>query len=116
LSNTPANIALPAVGASVWASGSHVCRGNRGTFMANARAKAKKTQHCTPKGRPAAAAAISSGENPPALVARYMRATSQSRLPAKVKIMNLFAAYLRSAPPQTPIRKYMGMSMNSQNM
>ena len=32
----------PAVGASVWASGSHVCSGNTGTLTANAIAKARK--------------------------------------------------------------------------
>ena len=34
----------PAVGASVWASGSHVCSGNSGTFTAKAMAKARNSQ------------------------------------------------------------------------
>ena len=38
---TPARITEPAVGAWVWASGSHVCSGKIGTFTANAMAKAK---------------------------------------------------------------------------
>ena len=43
-SMTPARMIEPAVGASVWASGSHVCSGNIGTLMANATAKARNTQ------------------------------------------------------------------------
>ena len=39
---TPARITEPAVGASVWASGSQVCSGNSGTFTANAMAKAEE--------------------------------------------------------------------------
>ena len=41
---TPARITEPAVGASVWASGSQVCSGKSGTFTANASAKARKSQ------------------------------------------------------------------------
>ena len=41
---TPARITEPAVGASVWASGSQVCSGNSGTFTANAMAKARNSQ------------------------------------------------------------------------
>ena len=43
-SMTPARITEPAVGASVWASGSQVCSGNSGTFTAKAMAKARKSQ------------------------------------------------------------------------
>jgi len=38
----PARITEPAVGASTWASGSHVWKGNIGTFMAKEIEKAKK--------------------------------------------------------------------------
>ena len=40
---TPARITEPAVGAWVWASGSHVCSGKIGTLTANAMAKAKNS-------------------------------------------------------------------------
>ena len=39
-SMTAARITLPAVGASVWASGSHVWSGHIGTLMMNASVKA----------------------------------------------------------------------------
>ena len=42
LSMTPARITEPAVGASVWASGSQVWNGNIGTLIAKARKKARK--------------------------------------------------------------------------
>ena len=44
LSITPARITDPAVGAWVWASGSHVCTGKSGTLTAKAMAKAKNSQ------------------------------------------------------------------------
>ena len=40
---TPARITDPAVGASVWASGSQVCSGKSGTLTAKAMAKAAKS-------------------------------------------------------------------------
>ena len=43
-SMTPARITEPAVGASVWASGSQVCSGNSGTFTAKAMAKPRNSQ------------------------------------------------------------------------
>ena len=36
---------LPAVGACTCASGSHVCKGNSGTLMANPAKRAKNTKH-----------------------------------------------------------------------
>src|SRR5215217_1460124 len=42
-SMTAARITEPAVGASVWASGSQVWSGNIGTLMANATAKARNS-------------------------------------------------------------------------
>src|SRR4030066_1967131 len=44
--STAARITLPAVGASVCASGSHVCTGNIGTLTANAAKNAQKSQSC----------------------------------------------------------------------
>src|SRR5262245_65431366 len=44
---TPARITLPGVGASTWASGSHVWKGKRGTLIAKDRAKARKMRHWT---------------------------------------------------------------------
>ena len=40
---TPASSTDPAVGASTCASGSHVCRGNKGTFTANATKNPRKS-------------------------------------------------------------------------
>ena len=46
----------PAVGASVWASGSQVWNGNIGTLIAKPKKKAKKSQICSSAGIPAATA------------------------------------------------------------
>ena len=42
----------PTVGASVWASGNQVWKGNMGTLMAKARPKARNIQNCMLKGMP----------------------------------------------------------------
>src|SRR5437867_9575163 len=42
---TPARITDPAVGASVWASGSQVWNGHSGTLMQNANANARNSQN-----------------------------------------------------------------------
>src|SRR5499433_3799322 len=55
-SSTAARMTEPAVGASVWASGSHVWNGNIGTLIANPKKKAKKSQICNSTGIPAATA------------------------------------------------------------
>ena len=47
---TAARMTEPAVGASVCASGSHVCTGNIGTLMTKASAKAAQSQICTWRG------------------------------------------------------------------
>ena len=47
---TAARITEPAVGASVWASGSQVWNGNIGTLIANPRKNAMKTHHCRSAG------------------------------------------------------------------
>src|SRR5687768_17662052 len=51
-----ARITDPAVGASVWASGSQVWNGNIGTLMANPKKNAKKSQIWRSAGIPAATA------------------------------------------------------------
>ena len=53
----------PAVGASVWASGSHVWKGNIGTLIAKPKKKAKKSQTCSSAGMPDATAVSASTEN-----------------------------------------------------
>ena len=50
-SSTPARITDPAVGASVWASGSHVCIGNSGTLTASATANARKIQRAADQSK-----------------------------------------------------------------
>ena len=47
-----ARITEPAVGASVWASGSQVWNGNIGTLMAKARKNARNAPICRPVGEP----------------------------------------------------------------
>jgi hypothetical protein len=46
---TEASMTEPAVGASTCASGSHVCSGNKGTLMANAMKKARKSSISCPE-------------------------------------------------------------------
>ena len=53
---TPARITDPAVGASVWASGSHVCTGMSGTFTAKPSANARKIQRAVVVARDCACA------------------------------------------------------------
>ena len=91
LSITAARITEPPVGAWVCASGSHVCTGNRGTFTANATAKAKNSQ------RPVLAAklalsAISTRSNvtcpTPLLLARNAVAIVPTSMNAEPNIVN----------------------------
>ena len=51
-----ARITEPAVGASVWASGSQVWNGNIGTLMAKARKNARKAASWSPSLNPPVAA------------------------------------------------------------
>src|SRR6187399_1864902 len=46
-SSTPASITLPAVGASVCASGNHVCSGNTGTFTMKPTLIARNSATCS---------------------------------------------------------------------
>src|SRR6478672_9082784 len=61
--STAARMTDPAVGASVWASGSHVWKGNIGTLIAKPKKKAKKSQTCRSPGRLDATAVNASTEN-----------------------------------------------------
>ena len=47
LSSTPARSTEPPVGASVWASGSHVWNGTIGTLIMNASVNAAKSHTCS---------------------------------------------------------------------
>ena len=49
-----ARITEPAVGASTWASGNHVCTGHIGIFTAKLAKKASHSQVCMPAGKPCA--------------------------------------------------------------
>src|SRR5262249_51452159 len=49
--STPARITEPTVGASVCASGSHVCSGHSGLFTAKATARRVNAASCVPAGR-----------------------------------------------------------------
>ena len=69
-----ARITEPAVGASVWASGSQVWNGNIGTLIANARKKAMNAPSCSPSEKP-----------PPGVVANARR-FSKSKAPAQLPV------------------------------
>ena len=94
---TPARITDPAVGAWVWASGSHVCSGKIGTFTANATAKAKNNQRAVEVAK-SACSAISVRSNvsrPTPGRARKAVATTPTNMNAEpniVKRKNLSAA------------------------
>src|ERR1700682_1506890 len=60
--STAARITEPAVGASVWASGSHVWEGNIDPLIAKPKKKAKKSQTCSSAGMPEATAVRASTE------------------------------------------------------
>src|SRR6266851_792001 len=67
-SRIAARMTEPAVGASVWASGSHVWNGNIGTLIANPRKKARKIHHCRLNGRFSLWNAVTSNEYTPVAV------------------------------------------------
>ena len=100
LSITPASTIEPAVGACVWASGSHVCNGKIGTLTANAMAKAKNSQ------RPVEAAKFAPSEistrsnvvwprSRLAMATVAIRPTSMNAEPNIVNRKNFVAAYTR---------------------
>ena len=51
LSRMPARITEPAVGASTWASGNHVCTGHIGIFTAKEAKKARNSHVCMETGK-----------------------------------------------------------------
>src|SRR6266566_2347578 len=119
-SSTAARITEPAVGASTWASGSHVWNGNIGTLMANPTKNARNTQYWKLNGKyePIAWNASTSNVEPApnawvisgcrAAIAGYMKyrasIPSSSRTePTSVYRKNLMAAYSFLGPPQTPM-------------
>src|SRR5437764_1428020 len=106
----------PSLGASVWASGSHVWNGNIGTLMAKPMKRPAKISDAVAVGSDAAAMvwrrAIMSNVWPPLKYrARKLRIISAE--PNRVNRKNLIAAYCRLGPPQTPIMKYIGSSTSS---
>ena len=115
----PASRTDPIVGASVWASGSHVWNGHMGTFTANPSATAPNTiswnvwlkPPATPKSRSAIMSKVC-GSGPWKYIAR--KPSSMNTDPNNVYRKNLIAAYSRLVEPQIPIRKYIGTSTISQ--
>src|SRR3990170_8887671 len=123
-SMTPASSTEPIVGASVWASGSHVWNGHIGTLTANPRATAPNTTSWNPSVNPPPAANCCSFRMsnvctpPPMSERKYMprNPSSMNTDPNSVYRKNLMAAYSRLALPQMPIKKYIGTSTSSQKM
>ena len=120
LRSTPASTTEPAVGASVWASGSQVCNGNSGTFTAKAAKNAMNSHLAVPESRPPGAHAVSVRRSkvrfPVALRCRnasVRKPTSRNAEPAMVKRKNLSAAYCRRSWPHPRMMKYIGTRTNS---
>ena len=82
-SMTPARITEPAVGASVWASGSQVCSGNSGTLTEKARAKARKIQRPVLTARAWVLASVTRSKVRASPVARAVRMT-RARMPTSI--------------------------------
>ena len=107
---------LTAVGASVCASGSHVCSGHTGSLTAK---PTNSRVNTTPDGTIRVAAWIFSGSSVMSKVPTPVEKksasipTSMNALPRKVKIRNFIAEYSRRPLPQMEIRKNMGTSSSS---
>jgi hypothetical protein len=137
LRSTAANATVPAVGASLWASGSQPWKGTRGTLIAKASAKAAKSQswlrhHSAPSPEaPPRGISVSSrpSPSPPGSVTRSKlgtppcsrfswwttrRATNMRTEPSRVKRKNFVAAWTRRGPPHTTMTKYINTSISSQ--
>src|SRR4051812_39119764 len=121
--STPANNTLPAVGASTCASGNHVCSGKTGIFTMKPTLIARNNNTCNRSSsgcsaNQCASAGIDVGIASPPDEATSTSATSPTsvtRLPTNVYKKNLTAAYRRCGPPQIPIKKNSGTSVNSKN-
>src|ERR687891_1170725 len=109
----------PIVGASVWASGSHVWNGHIGTLTANPSPTAPNTTSWNPCEKPPCCAyrwsSTMSNVLGSAVKNMARKPSSMNTEPNKVYRKNLIAAYSRLALPQIPIRKYMGTRTSSQN-
>ena len=113
--------------ASTAASGSQRCSGHSGALTANANMKPPNSRCITigftTKSPPATAATIARKSNVPAAkasllaVATYRPTTAASMIspPKRLYSKNFTAAALRFAPPNPPMRKYIGISMASKN-
>src|SRR3954467_15909777 len=121
--NTPANSTLPAVGASTCASGNQVCSGNTGILTMNPTLIARKRATCNRSSNgcsanQCASAGIEVGTAKPreeVINTNATSPTSVTRLPTNVYKKNFTAAYRRCGPPQMPIKKNSGTSVNSKN-
>src|SRR3954468_13838642 len=114
--STPANMTLPAVGASTCASGNQVCSGNTGTFTMKPTLIARNSATCSRSfigfsANQCASAGIEVGTATPpdqATSTNAMSPTSVTRLPTNVYKKNFTAAYRLFGPPQMPIKKNSG--------
>src|SRR5262245_9292824 len=119
---TPASSTEPIVGASVWASGSHVWNGHIGTLTANPSPTAANTISWNACEKPPVAAnrvswTTSNVCTPlPTSELKYIarKPSSMNTDPNNVYRKNLIAAYSRFELPQIPIRKYIGTRTSSQ--
>ena len=111
---TPARITLAAVGASVCASGSQVCSGQTGSFIAK---PMKSSVNTKPMGRIRLPAAISAGSlvmsNVPVEKNSVRIPISMNALPRRVNIRNFIAEYSLRPLPHTAMRKNIGTSSSS---
>ena len=104
------------MGASLWASGSHVCSGTIGSFTANPMNRNRNTQRsgstASVIGSPLPSTCMS---KVPALTASARMATSMKAEPATVYSTNFIAEYSRRPEPQIEMSRYIGNSSSSQN-
>ena len=113
--STPASITLPAVGASVWASGSQEWKGQTGSLTAKAR---KNRAKAPPIGMMSLASSILPGSavmsKVPVEKKRTTIPTSMNAPPRNVKMRNFMAEYSLRPLPQMEMRKNMGINSSSQ--
>src|SRR2546423_6193904 len=116
LSRTPARITDAPVGASTWASGSHVCRGHVGNFVPKAMRSPTNARSASGPGGLGRVEVITVMSNVCGVEYREnaKTATRRGSEARNVYRKNLNAAYLRRGPPQTAIRKYIGTRPTSQ--
>ena len=106
---------LTAVGASVCASGSHVCTGQTGSLTANATKIREKTSHAGASSFTLCIALGSSIMSNVPVEKKIIRIpTSMKALPRNVKIRNFIAEYSRRPLPHIEMRKNIGTISSSQ--